>query len=91
MKMFSKIANSLQNQFTKKLICHLISQPIFKVFQQIIGYFNAIPIAYNMDNYEVIFVFIVKKLNFKTCGVTFYPFQKVVSSVKTGDFSTTTL
>ena len=31
-KMFSKIAIFLQNQFTKKLICDLISQPIFKLY-----------------------------------------------------------
>ena len=30
MKMFSKIATFSQNQFTKQLICDLISQPIFK-------------------------------------------------------------
>ena len=31
-EMFSKIATFLQNQFTKKLICDLISQLIFKLF-----------------------------------------------------------
>ena len=30
--MFLKIATFLQNQFTKKLICDPISQPIFKIF-----------------------------------------------------------
>ena len=32
MKMFSKIATFLQNQFIKKLICDLISQLIFEIF-----------------------------------------------------------
>ena len=41
-KMFTKIAPFLQNQFTKKLIYDLISQLIFKLFLQIKGYFNAI-------------------------------------------------
>ena len=31
-EMLSKIATFLQNQFTKKLICDLISQLIFKLF-----------------------------------------------------------
>ena len=47
-KMFLKIAPFLQNQFIKKLICDLISQLTFKLFQQIKGYFNAIPIVYYM-------------------------------------------
>ena len=34
-KMFSKIATFLQNLFIKKLICDLISQPIFKLIQQV--------------------------------------------------------
>ena len=33
MKMFSKIATFLQNQFIKKLICDLIFQPIFKLYE----------------------------------------------------------
>ena len=48
--MLSKIKPFLQNQFIKKLICDLISQLIFKIFQQIKGYFKAIPIVYNMLN-----------------------------------------
>ena len=46
-KMFSKIAPFLQNQFTKKMICDLISQLIFRVYS-IKDYFNAIPVVYNM-------------------------------------------
>ena len=41
-KMFTKIAPFLQNQFAKKLIYDLISQLIFKLFLQIKGCFNAI-------------------------------------------------
>ena len=33
--MFSKIAIFLQNHLTKKLICDLISQPIFKLFSMV--------------------------------------------------------
>ena len=36
---------------------------------------------------QFILVIIVKKLNFKICGATFYSFQKEVSLVKTGDFN----
>ena len=42
MMIFSKIASFLPNEFIKKLICDLISQPIFKLFYQIKGYFKAI-------------------------------------------------
>ena len=49
-KMFSKIAPFLQNQFIKKLICDLISQLIFNFFQQIKGYLNAMLIVYNIYN-----------------------------------------
>ena len=35
-KMFSKIAAFLQNQFYKKLICDLISQLIFKLYSTIL-------------------------------------------------------
>ena len=43
-KMFSKIAIFLQNQFNKKLICDDISKSIFKLFQQTKDYFKAMPI-----------------------------------------------
>ena len=48
--MFLKIATFLQIQFTQKLICDLISQLIFKLFQQIKGYLKAILIVYDMYN-----------------------------------------
>ena len=35
----------LQNHFTEKLICDLISHPNFKIFKQIEGYFKANPIT----------------------------------------------
>ena len=62
MKMFLKIATFLQNQFTRKLICDLISQPIFKLFQQINGYFDAILIVKNMDNY---YLFVIKNFTLR--------------------------
>ena len=51
MKAFSQIAPFLQSQLNKKLICDLISQLIFKLFQQIQDYFKTILIVYNMCNY----------------------------------------
>ena len=51
MKVFSKIAPFLQNQFTKKLIT-------------------------KKQYVQLILVFILKKLNFKNCGETFYIFRK---------------
>ena len=62
----------LQNQFFKKLIGVLISQPIFKIFIQIEGYFNANLMMYDLYLYYLFFN--LKKLNFKTSSVTFYFF-----------------
>ena len=45
-------------------------------------------IAYNV---HIIISFYNRKAKFKTCDVTFYPSQKVVSVVKIGDFNTKTL
>ena len=89
MKMSSKLAHFLQNQFTKKLICDLISQLIFKLsstnYRLFQGDCNSVQYG------QIILVFILKKLNVNTCGVTFYPSQKVVNSVKSGDFNIKTL
>ena len=63
-------AKDLQNQFTLKLICDLISQPISKFCYLIEGYFMAIPIRY--DRYLYYLVFILQILNFNTCNVFFY-------------------
>ena len=87
-KMFFKIAPFLQYQFIKKLICDLISQLIFKLF------FNKLKVISRRFGKCTICTinisFYTEKVNFKTCGVTFYPFQKG-DSVKTGDFNPKTL
>ena len=53
-----------------------ISQPIFQTFFKIKGYFKAITIMYDV---QLLLVFILKELNFKTCSVTFYFPEDVVS------------
>ena len=70
-EMFSKIAIFLQNQFIKKMICDLISQLIFKPSSTNQKLFQG-----DFDSVQLILAFVLKKLSFNTCGVTFYPSQK---------------
>ena len=76
MKMFSKIAPFFSKLVYLKLNCDLISQVIFKLFQQIEDYFRAIPMV------TINICFYTEKLNFKTGGVNFLPLPKSVKLSK---------
>ena len=73
-KMFSKIATFLPNHYTKKLIFDLVSQLSFKVYSTNYRLFSDESVS--VQYVQLIIVFILKKLNFMTCDVTFYPAQK---------------